>query len=52
MVRVIVGTLVEVGLRKRLAQDMPSVLQARNRRAAGEGAPAHGLCLMEVQYDC
>ena len=50
MVRSIVGTLVEVGLGKRRAGDVRGILAARDRRLAGEPAPAHGLCLWEVLY--
>lgn len=50
MVRSVVGTLVEVGLGKRRAGDMLSVLAARSRAAAGQPAPPHGLCLWEVSY--
>jgi tRNA pseudouridine38-40 synthase len=50
MVRSVVGTLVEVGLGKRRAGEMSTVLRARNRQAAASPAPAHGLCLWEVSY--
>jgi tRNA pseudouridine38-40 synthase len=45
-----VGTLVEVGQGLRAPGDMPSVLAAKARAAAGGGAPAKGLCLQEVYY--
>jgi len=50
MVRVIVGTLVEVGLTERSASEVLDILEARDRRRAGKTAPARGLCLMEVEY--
>ena len=50
MVRILTGTLLEVGLGKRRAEDMPTVLAARDRAAAGFTAPAQGLTLMEVIY--
>jgi len=50
MVRNIVGTLVEVGLGRARPDDIPRILQARDRRAAGPIAPPQGLCLMWVKY--
>ena len=50
MVRSVVGLLVEVGLGRRKAGELMSVLAARNRSAAGPIAPPHGLCLWEVKY--
>ncbi len=50
MVRSVVGTLVEVGLGKRTAGQMSGVIRSRSRASAGQPAPAHGLCLWEVQY--
>lgn len=50
MVRAIVGTLVEVGQGKRAPQDVKAILEAKDRRAAGVTAPAHGLYLVRVDY--
>ena len=50
MVRSVVGMLVEVGLGRRKAGEIMSVLAARNRSAAGPVAPPAGLCLLEVKY--
>ncbi len=50
MVRNIMGTLVEVGLGKRSASDVETILRSRNRGMAGATAPARGLFLMEVIY--
>jgi len=50
MVRILTGTLIEVGLGARRAEDMPAVLAALDRTAAGKTAPAQGLCLVEVEY--
>ena len=50
MVRILTGTLIEVGEGKRQPEDMPAVLQAKSREAAGFTAPGHGLCLQEVYY--
>lgn len=50
MVRILVGTLVEVGLSGRKASDMERILEAGDRQKAGPLAPAQGLSLMEVYY--
>ena len=50
MVRSIVGTLVEVGLGKKRAGDLTSILRSKDRATAGQLAPAHGLCLWNVRY--
>jgi tRNA pseudouridine38-40 synthase len=50
MVRIIAGTLIEVGRGKINAGDIPSILESRDRRKAGITAPAHGLYLVEVFY--
>ena len=51
MVRNIVGTLVEIGVGKQPPAWMRSVLEQRDRSFAGQTAPAHGLFLMNVEYD-
>lgn len=50
MVRAMVGTLVEVGQEKRKPEEMKKILEAKDRRAAGYTAPAHGLYLVRVDY--
>ncbi len=50
MVRSIVGTLVEVGLKKRTPESLTTILTARNRSAAGKTAPPQGLFLVRVDY--
>lgn len=50
MVRTIVGTLVRVGSGRKPPEWMASVLQARDRAAAGETAPAKGLVFWQVDY--
>jgi tRNA pseudouridine38-40 synthase len=51
MVRAIIGTVVEVGLGKRTPESLTDILLARNRSAAGQTAPPHGLYLMRVDYE-
>ena len=51
MVRIIVGTLTEVGLGKRKAQELPKIIESRDRQNAGHTAPAEGLYLVEIYYD-
>lgn len=48
MIRVLVGTLVEVGTQWRPVQDVPRILSALSRAQAGVTAPARGLCLSQV----
>ena len=50
MVRIIAGTLVEVGLRKIEPEEIKNIIEKKERILAGKTLPAHGLCLMEVQY--
>lgn len=50
MVRIIVGTLLEVGSGKRNAEEIPEIIASLDRTRAGETAPAHGLTLWEVRY--
>ena len=50
MVRAIVGTLIEVGLRKISISDFKSILASRDRSQAGYSVPAHGLYLENVNY--
>lgn len=51
MVRILTGTLIEVGLGQRSADSMESLLQSGSREQAGMLVPAKGLALMEVRYD-
>jgi tRNA pseudouridine38-40 synthase len=50
MVRIMMGTLLEVGMGKRTPQSMTALLQAKDREQAGFLAPAHGLTLWDVTY--
>ena len=51
MVRIMVGSLVEVGRGHRDPSWLSRALEARQRSAAGPTAPAQGLCLKAVRYD-
>jgi tRNA pseudouridine38-40 synthase len=50
MVRILTGTLLEVGFGKRTAESMSELLEAKNRTLAGATAPAQGLCMIKVDY--
>jgi len=50
MVRKMVGTLVEVGRGKRTPDDIPKLLEMRDRSKSGATMPPHGLCMAEVEY--
>lgn len=50
MVRIMVGTLLEVGFGKREPQEIAEIIEAKDRKRAGFTAPAAGLCLMKVDY--
>jgi tRNA pseudouridine38-40 synthase len=50
MVRNITGTLIDIGRGRFPEGSMNRILKARNRKFAGETAPARGLCLMGVKY--
>ena len=51
MVRILTGTLLEVGTGERSAEEMPEILASRDRARAGFTAPAKGLTLWDVSYD-
>ncbi len=50
MVRILTGTLLEVGQGTRRPEEMGAILASRSREAAGRTAPAQGLTLVEVKY--
>ncbi|MCW5764727.1 MAG: tRNA pseudouridine synthase A [Phycisphaeraceae bacterium] len=51
MVRIIAGSLMQVGLGQRSADDLRRALESRDRAQAGPTAPARGLCLEWINYD-
>jgi len=51
MVRAIVGTLVNVGLKKITLDDFNEIIKSKNRDRAGFSVPAHGLYLTKIDYD-
>lgn len=50
MVRIMTGTLLEVGYGKRTPESMKELLEKKDRSQAGFTAPAQGLCMMKVDY--
>ena len=50
MVRIIAGTLIEVGSGRRRAEEMPDILASLDRGRAGFTAPPQGLFLWNVEY--
>lgn len=51
MVRIIMGTLVEVGMGRRRPEELPAALQAKDRSRAGHTAPPQGLYLARIYYE-
>ena len=51
MVRIITGTLVDVGLGKKPPEELPRIIDEKDRRLAGHTAPPQGLYLTEVYYE-
>lgn len=51
MVRIIAGTLIDVGKGRTSPSAIPGILESRDRTWAGATAPAQGLCMMGVYYD-
>ena len=51
MVRIMTGTLLEVGFGKKKPEDIPKIIDGRNRQLAGFTAEAKGLTLMKVDYE-
>jgi tRNA pseudouridine38-40 synthase len=51
MVRIIAGTLMDVGLGRKKAEDIPTIIDSLDRRAAGPTLPACGLTLVGYEYE-
>ena len=51
MVRAIVGTMVNVGLKKISLEDFNQIIISKNRNNAGFSVPAHGLYLTKIEYN-
>ncbi|MCM3612566.1 tRNA pseudouridine(38-40) synthase TruA [Planococcus sp. MERTA32b] len=51
MVRIIAGTLIEIGIGKRAPEEMAGIIRSADRAAAGKTAAAHGLYLENVEYE-
>ncbi len=51
MVRIIAGTLLEVGRGRLAPEDIPAILEKKDRQAAGPTAPAHGLMLIRYEFE-
>ena len=50
MVRIIAGTLLDVGIGKVKSEEIPKIIQSKDRKKAGKTLPAVGLYLVEVMY--
>ncbi len=50
MIRILSGTLLEVGIGKRSPESMNELIELKDRSKAGFTAPAKGLCLIKVDY--
>lgn len=50
MVRIMAGTLVDVGLNKIQVSDIPYIIEAKDRTKAGHTLPPMGLTLMKIKY--
>ncbi|MCI9135669.1 MAG: tRNA pseudouridine(38-40) synthase TruA [Lachnospiraceae bacterium] len=51
MVRILAGTLIEIGQGEREPEELQGILEARDRQAAGPTAPARGLTLLGMVYE-
>lgn len=51
MVRIIAGTLLEVGIGRLSPKQLPAIIEAKDRTKAGRTLPPEGLRLLEIEYD-
>ena len=51
MVRIIVGTLVKIGIGEESPESMKKIIDGGDRTAAGKTMPARGLTLLSVEYE-
>ena len=51
MVRIIAGTLVDVGLEKIEPCQIPDIIESKDRKNAGKTLPPYALYLMKVEYE-
>lgn len=51
MVRIIAGTLIEVGMKRRSLSEVRQAIRLADRKLAGPTAPAHGLTLVKIDYE-
>ena len=50
MVRAIVGTILDIGLKKKFLDDLTKIIENKDRSLAGFSVPAKGLFLKEIEY--
>ena len=51
MVRIIAGTLVEVGMGNKKPEEIPTIIEEKDRNKAGKTLPSQGLYLVKVEYE-
>ena len=51
MVRIMVGTLIEIGLNQRESESIEAIFKSNTRQLAGDTAPSSGLCLEKIYYE-
>jgi tRNA pseudouridine38-40 synthase len=51
MVRIMIGTLIDVGISKLFPENIAEIIESKDRNMAGNTAPARGLCLEAVYYN-